>query len=266
MKKLFYMWYTKLRFQQISQTSCISRLNLLLFLYNIIRFFDRRTRRNLLTYLSDYDFSADISRHIRLSEDIPDSGPVKSLIERLDDPDEFYIWADNCFSLFFEKIFAVFFELFLYNLNDIFINFLDDSLFLKRVSEVVDRVDCDVLEISIKFSFTDEDLNCSYFFLRFFNHSAKFVISRVTVRIAVLKNFWFNAQSVRARFFSLICLKNRIMFRRSWWLAEDNLIIVEKFRLLFTNSRRKCVCRMMWSLRDKCFEVRLINRELFTTR
>jgi hypothetical protein len=105
-----------------------------------------------------------------------------------------------------------------------------------------------------------------YFFLRFFNHSAKFVVFRVTVRVAVLKNFWFNAQSVRAKFFSLICLKNRTMSRRSWWLAENNLIIAEKFRLLFTNSRRRCVCRMMWSLKDECFEVKLINHELFTTR
>jgi hypothetical protein len=100
--------------------------------------------------------------------------------------------------------------------------------------------------------------------LRFFNHSAKFVAFRVIVRIAILNDFWFNAQSVKARFFLLICLKNRTMSRRSWWLAEDNLIIAEKSRLLFTNSRRRCVCRMMWSLRNECFEVKLINREVFT--
>jgi hypothetical protein len=165
---------------------------------------------------------------------------------------------------FLKKCLIDFFEIFLSNLNDTLISFLDDLLFLNEISDVIDLIDWDVLDVSIEFSLTDEDLNCSYSFLRFFNHSAKFVAFRVTVRIAVLKNFWFNAQSVKARSFSLICLKNRIMFRKSWWLEENSLIIVEESRLLFTNSRRRCVCRMMWSLKDECFEVRLINREVFT--
>jgi hypothetical protein len=102
------------------------------------------------------------------------------------------------------------------------------------------------------------------FFFVFFNHSAKFVVFRVIVRIAVLKNFWFNARFVKAKFFSLIYLKNRIMFRKSWWFDKNSLIIAEKFELLFTNWRKRCVCRMMWSLRDECFEIELINREVFT--
>jgi hypothetical protein len=80
----------------------------------------------------------------------------------------------------------------------------------------------------------------------------------------VLKNFEFNAQSMRAKSFSLICLKNRTMFRKSWRFAEDSLIIAEKSRLLSTNSRRRCVCRIMRFLRSKCSEVRFVNREIFT--
>jgi hypothetical protein len=90
------------------------------------------------------------------------------------------------------------------------------------------------------------------------------MIFRVTIRTTLLKDFWLSAQSMNAGSFSVVCLKNRTLSRRSWWLAENSLIIAEKSRLLFTNSRRRCVCRMMWSLKDECFEVRLINREMFT--
>jgi hypothetical protein len=176
-------------------------------------------------------------------------------------------WAIDCFSLFFRKkiwLDCTFDDKFFDNLNDVLIISLNDSLFLDDVFEVINLIDWNVLDVSLRFSLVDEDLNCSYFFLRSFSHSAKFVTSRVTVRITVLKNFWFNAQSMKARFFSLICLKNRIMSRKSWRLAEDSLIIAEKFRLLSTNSRRRCVCRMMWSLRSECFEIRFVNREILT--
>jgi hypothetical protein len=177
-------------------------------------------------------------------------------------------WAIDYFSLFFRKkiwVDCTFDEKFFDNLNDTLINSLNDLLFLKNVFEMIDLMSWDVLEIFASSSI-DDDLDCSKIFLRFFNHFAKSMISRVTIRIAMLKNFWFNAQSVRTKSFSLICSKNRIISRKSWWLAEDNLTITEKFRLLFTNSRRRCACRMMWSLRDECFEVKLINREMFTRK
>jgi hypothetical protein len=174
-------------------------------------------------------------------------------------------FAQIFFSLFFLKKFLVdFFEIILSNLNDIFINSLDDLLFRDDAFEVVDRVDWDVRDVWVKISFVDENLNCSYSLLRSSSHFAKSMTFRVTVRIAMLKNFWFSVQSVKTRFFSLIRSKNRIIFRRSWWLAEDSLIIAEKFELLFTNWKRRWACRMMWSLRDECFEVRLINRGIFT--
>jgi hypothetical protein len=84
-----------------------------------------------------------------------------NLIERIDDWDEISIWADISFSLFFLKNFLVgSFEIFLSNLNDILINFLDESLFLNEISSVVDLIDCDVLDVSA-IAFTDESLNCS---------------------------------------------------------------------------------------------------------
>jgi hypothetical protein len=87
------------------------------------------------------------------------------------------IWVDNCFSLLFKRFFVIFFELFLSSLNDIFINFLDDLLFLKRVFDVIDLMSWDVLdviEISINdmFLFAEDDLSSSLILCRSFNHSA----------------------------------------------------------------------------------------------
>ncbi len=72
----------------------------------------------------------------------------------------FLNWIDICFSLFFKKLFFVFFELFLDNLNDIFINSLDDFLFLDDAFDVINAMNWDVLDVSVSSS-TDDDLNCS---------------------------------------------------------------------------------------------------------
>jgi hypothetical protein len=176
----------------------------------------------------------------------------------------FLIWVNNFLSLFFFKeSFDVFFEIFLSSLNETRINFLENLLFLDDVFDVTDLMSWDVLDVSAS-SFTDDDLNCSKIFLRFFSHFAKSMISRVTIRMTLLKNFWLNAQSVDTEFFSLVCSKYRTMFCRSCLLDAESLMIAEKFELLFTNWRRRWACRIVWSLKDECFEVRLINRELFT--
>lgn len=99
---------------------------------------------------------------------------------------------------------------------------------------MVDRVGCSVLGVCA-IAPTDDGLHCSDVFLRSFNHSAKSVASRVTVRIALLKDFRFNAQSVRARFFSLICSKNRTISCRSCLLDEGSLVTTGKSGLLSTN-------------------------------
>jgi hypothetical protein len=88
---------------------------------------------------------------------------------------------------FLEKFLVDFFEIFLNNLNDTRINSLNDFLFRDDAFEVVDRVNCDVLDVSVTAS-TDDDLNCLKIFLRFFNHSTKFVVFRVIARIAELND------------------------------------------------------------------------------
>jgi hypothetical protein len=190
---------------------------------------------------------------------------AKFFEESIEDSVIFLIWADNSFSLFFfKKSFVDFFEIFLNSLNDTRINFLEDFLFLNDVSDVVNLIDWDVRDVWVRFSFANENLNCSYFFLRFSSHIAKSVVSLITILMTVLKNFWLKAQSIETKSFSLMYLKNLTMSRRSWWLVKDSLIIAEKFELLFTNCRRRWACRMIWLLRDECCEVRLIDRELFT--
>jgi hypothetical protein len=72
-------------------------------------------------------------------------------------------------------------------LNDIRINSLNDFLFRDDAFEVVERVNCDVLDVSAIAS-TDDDLNCLRIFLRFFNHSTKSVVFRVIARIAELND------------------------------------------------------------------------------
>jgi hypothetical protein len=165
---------------------------------------------------------------------------------------------------FLKKCLINFFEIFLSNLNNTLINFLDDFLFLNEISDVTDLMRWDVLDVSAS-SFTDYDLNCSRIFLRFFSHFAKSMIFRVTIRMTLLKIFWLNAQSMNTEFFSFVCSKYRKIFCKSCLLDTESLMIAEKFEMLFTNWRRRWACRMMWSFRDECFEVRLTNRELFTT-
>jgi hypothetical protein len=46
------------------------------------------------------------------------------------------------------------------SLNDIFINFLNDFLFLEEIFEVIDWINCDVLDV-LKISSAEKDLNCS---------------------------------------------------------------------------------------------------------
>jgi hypothetical protein len=114
---------------------------------------------------------------------------LNSLKESIDDFVIFLIWADKFLSLFFfTEIFDVFFEIFLSNLNETRINFLEDFLFLNDVSDVADLMNWDVLDV-FAFSFTDDDLNCSKIFLRFFSHFAKSMIFRVTIQMTLLKNF-----------------------------------------------------------------------------
>jgi hypothetical protein len=61
---------------------------------------------------------------------------------------------------FLKKCLIDFFELFLNNLNHIRINSLNDFLFRDDAFEVVDRVNCEVVDV-LKTSSADEDLNCS---------------------------------------------------------------------------------------------------------
>jgi hypothetical protein len=77
---------------------------------------------------------------------------AKFLIKKINDSDEFSIWVNISFSLFFFKIcFVDFFEIFLSNLNDILINFLDDFLFLNKVLDVVNLINWNVRDIFAKF-------------------------------------------------------------------------------------------------------------------
>ncbi len=141
-------------------------------------------------------------------------------------------------------------ELFLDNLNDIFINSLNDFLFLDDVFEMINLINWDVLDVSIEFSLIDKDLNCSYLFLLFSSHFAKFVVSLITILMTVLKNFWFNAQSIETKSFSLMYLKNLTMSRSNCLLENDNFCTAEKSELFFTKLSRRWVCLIMWLLSD----------------
>jgi hypothetical protein len=169
------------------------------------------------------------------------------------------------FFLFFRKNTRVefFFELFLSNLNDIRINSLDDFLFRDDAFEIVNRVNCDVVDV-LKTSSFNEDLNCSLIFLLLFNHSAKSMIFRVMMRTTLIKNLWLSAQSMNAESFSFLCSKNRAIFCKSCLLDEESLIITEKFELLFTNWKRRWVCRMIWLLRNENFKVKFDKDDIFT--
>jgi hypothetical protein len=86
---------------------------------------------------------------------------VKFFEKSIDDFVIFLISTDFFFLLFLLKKFLISsFEIFLNSLNDIFINLLVDSLFLEEIFEVIDRVDCDVLDV-LKISSAEKDLNCS---------------------------------------------------------------------------------------------------------
>jgi hypothetical protein len=103
---------------------------------------------------------------------------AKFFFERADDWNEISTWIDISFFLFFlKKCLVDFFEIFLSNLNDTLINFLNDLLFLKRVFDVIDLVNWDVLdifEISINDMFfsAENDLSSSLTLRWSFNHSA----------------------------------------------------------------------------------------------
>ncbi len=86
---------------------------------------------------------------------------VKFFEKSIDDFVIFLISTNFFFSLFFLKRFFVdSFEIFLSSLNDIFINFLNDFLFLEEIFEVIDWINCDVLDV-LKISSAEKDLNCS---------------------------------------------------------------------------------------------------------
>jgi hypothetical protein len=185
-----------------------------------------------------------------------------------DDSEKFLLNSDKSFSLsFFKKLSneCFFDEKSFDNLNDILINFLNDLLFLNEVFEIVNLIDWDVLNISLRFLFADEDLNCSYFVRRFFNHSTKFVASFVIARIAELKDLWFKTQSDDTKFFSTKNLKNLAMFFNNCLLNWANFAIVDKFEFWFTNCNNKWVCLIVkeWTI-NASNEVRIVTRELFT--
>jgi hypothetical protein len=148
----------------------------------------------------------EISSRVFSDSELFSNDSVKSLTKKLDNSAEFVkqstddyakffeelikssviflIWANNSFSLFFfKKSFVNFFEKFLSNFNETRISSLEDFLFLNDVSDVVNLIDWNVRDVWMRFSFVDENLNCSYFFLRFSSHFAKPVVS--------LSRFWW---------------------------------------------------------------------------
>jgi hypothetical protein len=102
---------------------------------------------------------------------------AKSFDESIDDFMIISNWIDNYFFLLFKRLFAVFFELFLDNLNDIFINSLNDFLFLDDAFEVINLINWNVRSVfeirtSDTFLFVENDLFFFCVLRRFFNHFA----------------------------------------------------------------------------------------------
>jgi hypothetical protein len=151
------------------------------------------------------------------------------------------------------------------NLNDTLISSLNDFLFLNEIFEVVNLVDWDVSDVSLKFSFADEDLNCSYLVRRSFSHSTKFVASFVIARIAELKDLWFKTQSDDTESFSTKNLKNLAISLNSCLLDWASFVITDKSEFWFTNCSNKWAFLIVkeWTI-DASNEVRIVSRELFT--
>jgi hypothetical protein len=75
----------------------------------------------------------------------------------------FLNWSVKSFFLFFRKkiwVVCTFDDKFFDNLNKTRINSFYESLFLNEISNVVDRIDCDVLDV-FAIAFINENLNCS---------------------------------------------------------------------------------------------------------
>jgi hypothetical protein len=192
----------------------------------------------------------------------------KFLKESTDDSATIFDNFDISFSLSFRrKSFDVFFEIFLSSLNETRISSLEDFLFLNDVSDVVNLIDWDVLDVLdvSASSSADDDLNCSKIFLRSSNHSAKSIVSRVTIRIVELNDRLSNAQSDDTEFFSTKNLKNLAMSRNSCLLDWASFAIADKFEFWFTNCNNRWVCLIAkeWTV-DDSNEVRVVTRELFT--